>query len=162
MKPAPDAPDELDPVAIREALVTSRKAERSWEDAWLAAVGYGRSGIAPDGHSLYAFIERHFEAAYHNAPSSLGRLKVPELDVSAAIGRLHVSVPSNRERCRSGDGCDHLATRGTFGQHWCERHGEELERLSVKLRATWGDTYGASVRRARHDGHSARKDESHR
>jgi hypothetical protein len=133
--------DELDPFAIRQALGSSREAGDSWNEAWLAAVGYGRSGVDPDGRSLYAFMERHFKAAYLGAPSSLGRWRVADPNVSTAIGRLHVSAPSNRERCRSGDGCDHLATRGRFGPMWCEPHGAALERLAVKLHASWGGAY---------------------
>jgi hypothetical protein len=143
-----DGVSELDPVTIRKALGTSRKAEQSWDEAWLAATGTVADSKADECRwpNLREFQERHFRAAYHNAPSSRGRLKVAELDVSAALDR--VRPTSNREsetnsdRCRSGDGCDRLATRGTFGKHWCDYHGEELERLSVKMdAAVWGDTY---------------------
>jgi len=60
---------------------------------------------------------------------------VPGTDTSTAIiaGILRAApTPVENGRCRSGDGCDHIATRGRFGPRFCERHYAELVRLTDK------------------------------
>lgn len=124
---------ELDPAAIRRRLEVHRKIGTPWRSAWLDAVDYRT--VPPAEKVLYAFMERNFQAAYHADASRKGRCVIPERDVSNAslMAPPRSGAPSNRERCRSGDGCDRLATRGTFGKHFCDHHGAELERLSGRL-----------------------------
>lgn len=59
--------------------------------------------------------------------------------VASIAQRGNVVLPKamhDHERCRSGDGCDRLATCGRFGRMWCEYHGAELERLADDVRIT--------------------------
>src|SRR3954468_15881023 len=81
-----------------------------------------------------SFMRRHFEAAYNGSYENLGRFRPePPTDPSIALSvadngsQTHSRTPQTEHRCRSGDGCDRIATMGRFGPMWCDHHGEELE-----------------------------------
>ena len=130
----------IDPVAIRKSLAASRARSESFVRAWTTATS--ELVLDSDGRLVLKFMRKHFDAAYHNDPSPFGRCKVPERDVSAALGSMfpraaakpEPSVSHDHEFCRSGDGCDRPAVMGRYGRTFCERHGQELEVLAKRLR----------------------------
>ena len=117
-----------DPVAVRRSLAVSREQGCPWDVAWALATNYHHP--SSDDRSLYAFMEKHFRAAYFNAEAPEGRCNVPERDTSGLAVRPPTVALLDYERCRSGDECDRPAVRGRFGRMWCEHHGAELERLA--------------------------------
>lgn len=125
---------DIDPVVIRKELARQREKGVGFERAWLEAT----ANVEPSGHpnSLYAFMRKHFRAAYYGDESKQGRSGVPERDVSAAVSKTTGITPTvaNHEHCRSGDGCDRLAVRGRFGRKWCDHHADELERIGKTFR----------------------------
>lgn len=126
---------ELDPVAIRKALVAHRVKRTPWPEAWLDAtkrMAHDTMGKGSAAH-LLTFMEKHFRAAYFNTAAPEGRCMVPERDISHAVTTREPAplVVLNHERCRSGDDCARPAVRGTFGRMWCEYHAAELDRLAV-------------------------------
>ncbi len=130
---------ELDPSAIRKTLVRYRELGLPFDRAWPFAArppkpaDYINTGGLSEARALYRFMRSHFQAAYYDSPSSLGRCNVSELDWHD-IRRVPVSVrQDDARRCQSGDGCDRRATCGRWGKNWCQRHGAELVRLAEKL-----------------------------
>lgn len=124
---------ELDPVAIRKALVKHREKGSPWDVAWPDATNHHTVNV--DERGLYAFMEKNFRAAYFNTSSSLGRCRVDERDVSAAIGAATRLAPTpTHEFCRSGDGCDRPAVWGRFGRTFCEHHAAELSHIAEKFK----------------------------
>ena len=120
---------DFDPVTIREALSVHRKNGTPWPEAWADAAG----PKPPNATGLWPFMETHFRAAYLDTPSSLGRHTMAERDTHEGE-RVPVAVSSTRAgRCRSGDGCQRVATRGRFGPKFCEHHFAELSYLTAKL-----------------------------
>lgn len=132
---------ELDPVTIRRELQHQRNNGIQFADAWMIAAGplpertpEMSHADAAEAQALYKFMLKHFRAAYYDTEAPEGRCNVPGRDVSAAVGLPHAAAfQTDHERCRSGDGCDRLATCGRFGRMWCDYHGAELERLSEKF-----------------------------
>lgn len=118
---------ELDPVAIRKALVSHRTKGTQWDEAWRDSI---RAGVRyDDDRSMYRFLEKHFKAAYCTDSSPRGRCRVPEPDAHTFAD----PQPEESDRCRSGAGCDAVATCGKFGKHWCPVHGAELARIAKSL-----------------------------
>jgi hypothetical protein len=133
---------EINPTTIRVELERQRARGVQFHQAWNVAAGY--PGRDTDERHLLVFMRKHFEAAYNNTERPEGRYSVPERDVSAAIGRGRQLTPAGElaildwpplidRPCRSGDGCGHKATHGTFGRMWCEYHYGELSRLREKV-----------------------------
>lgn len=121
----------LDPMIIGTELARLREASLTFDVAWRYAAGPEPTTEV----AMYRFMKKQFRAAYVNDSSRAGRCTIPDRDVSWALlfapSRDH--PPTRHERCRSGDGCDRVATCGRHGVRWCEYHGAELARLAVKL-----------------------------
>lgn len=118
---------------IGAQLAAARREGLDFEQAWEQATY--RTARPEDWEPVTVrFLKRHMRAGFLRDVSQDGRLRVPRTDTTAV--RFRVPLPSvnpsaDRSRCRSGDGCDHVATRGRFGVKWCDHHADELERLWV-------------------------------
>lgn len=114
------------PRRVRELLEACRAEGRPWGLAWMLV--RERIAVPEEWGTMGTFLERHMRAAYEREDTRDGRLRVARPDTMVLSGARPVVVVGER-RCRSGDGCDRLATRGRFGATWCEAHGLELEGL---------------------------------
>lgn len=138
----------LDPVHIRQSLEQKRHHGWQFDRAWETTMRDADPDPTLDTPDVIRFMRKHFEAAYYGDLSENGRCMVPPRDVSSAVPARDftaskpaspkvVSLPKatrEDERCKSGDGCDRLATMGRYGKSFCAHHGAELERVAGMLR----------------------------
>lgn len=119
------------PTYLRIALSAARTTRTPFERAWISAT----QNVPEEWLPILSFLEKHFRAAYNREETRNGRCRIPERDVSHAVSRIRVTdTPTpitHNGKCRSGDKCEEPATRGRFGPMWCERHGRELEGLTL-------------------------------
>ena len=113
-------------IRVREDLEKQKKLRVPFERAWAATT---RRYRRPEAwvHCM-AFLKEHMRAAYNNAPFG-GRLDIDPPEAKDPAPR---PVDDGPAMCRSGEGCNELATRGRFGLTFCDKHGAQLEALVLE------------------------------
>lgn len=115
---------------IRRSLEVSRTTGVPFELAWKVAT----REVPEDWTCVMSFVMDHMRSAYNRDESRAGRCRIPERDVSSAVGSVvrEATVSAAPASCRSGDGCPRSAGHGRFGK-FCEPHAAELDRLRLEV-----------------------------